>query len=415
MTEDEGLALWPCPGVTPHDEPGGFSVFDMWGLESQHDSPVGDDRFPKTMMQRASADLPAMRSGETPFHTDMNRANDRCSPRRDVEYSFYTTSESEITTSQKKTKKKSKEKRKLETSALKGAHDYLQALRQEVDAGRKTLLNEYNSLAHRIDEVSLSQQELMYEFEACLRDKTFEENSQQLRNLWQTCCHGVTAFHTRLSRIDQLVNLSNLPQARLTAAEASFADEGQRVMEALPDNEILAEVGLPAKSSLVDKLSRQRTELGLIKENLGELEFEHAEEADERDFLFDRGDRPEISNFRFEQEYYDEKRLTEWNLTQANAKIAELEKACIERGYDIAVPEGQQGIYTGRFATELPCSDNSLGSKMHQPPNSHPGVIAWIEKMRGQDQDEPAQLPGSPGASVAKDAHSRTTSLTTES
>lgn len=413
MTKDEGLALWPCPGVTPHDEPGGSSVFDTSGSKSQHDSPVSDDRFPKTMMQRASADLPAMRSGETPFHTDMNRANDRCSPRCDVEDSFYTTSESEITTSQKKTKKKSKEKRKLETSALRGAHDYLQALREEVDAGKKTLLNEYNSLAHRIDEVSLSQQELMYKFEACLKDKSFEENSQQLRDLWQTCCHGVTAFHARLSRIDQLVDLSNLPQARLTAAEASFADEGQIIMEALPDNEKLAEVGLPTKSALIDKLSRQKRELGFMRENLGELEFEHAEESDQRDFLLDRGDRPEISNFRFEQEYYDEKRLTLWNLTQANAKIAELEKACIERGFDIAAEEGQQGIYTGRVLTEPPCSDNSSRSKMHQSPNSQPGVIAWIEKMRGQDQDEPAPLPGSSGASVALDAHQRTTSLTT--
>lgn len=387
--------LWPCPVTTSQSLEGDNSYTNVLGSESCHDETPGEDSLPENITQRLHTHPACTNSAEPSMSVDMRQAKGEWSLRVGYEKrSSDTPFEKALvdTPSKTKAKKSARKRRKLTTSALRATHDHLQTLREEVEAKRTTLSHQYNSLARRIDEVSLSQQELMHEFETCLENKSLEENTQQLRNLWQTCCHGVTAFHDRLSEIERLVDLEVLPQARLIAAEISFIDEGQRIMEALPDNEKFAAIGAPTKSSLIDKLSHGRKELGFVKERLSDIHFEHAEESDQREFLYDRGDCPEISDFRFEQEYHGEQGLTEWNLRQANAKIAELEKACVERGRNIsATTDHQRTCFEWFSAVESSNSEKSWHSKSRPPPVLQPGVTAWIEKLEGQEQDDPSE------------------------
>lgn len=302
-----------------------------------------------------------------------------------------------------KTKEKNEERGEPATIILRTTHDTLTELREQVEAHKRMLMDKYDGLAYRMSEVSISQQELMNEFEASIQNKSLAKDSQRLCDLWQTCCFGMAAFQTRLSDLHKLVNLSILPQARLTAVEASFVGEGQRIMEALQGKEKLIEAALPTKSSLIDKLSSRRKDVGIIMQNLAELDYDRSEEYQQREFLYDRGDRPEISDVRFEQYYQDTQRLTEWNLRQANAEIAELEKACIERGHDIAVPKDHPERNGEQFsATEPSNVDEAWDAKSHPSPVPHLRVTAWIEKLEGQDQDDPSQWQEETNAEIAE-------------
>lgn len=404
--EDGGS--WRFTKTTSSDGVSGFGQSDSYGW---HDKAAGDSRFSGGTLQRST--YPALTDAAKVFpHTAIEQTTGHFNaphPQNgSLEFSFG--SNMADTGSQDK-KQKRKQMRIAKVSNLRTAHDRLQASREQVDSGKEMLQAEYEDLDLRLGEVCDSQQELMNVFKDSLDRGSLANDFQDLNNMWETSRRDVATFQARLSRIRQLQDLMVNPQAQLIVADGEFLDEAEKIMSCLPTEK---EGTSPAiKSSLVDKLSSRRKDAKMFKERLDDLDFNHDEELEQREFLHERGDSPAISETRFKGRYESEKRSITASLDQANADIEELVQTCLRRGHNGIVSTSQDNgniryrdsdgptMESSPLSTGgLPATQSSdldeeweLASQLSSSPRPTLGIDAWIEQLKVQDENAPSQRP----------------------